>query len=42
MTEAAKYKGLQTMYKLIMNSVYGKTIEKLHDIDTNILKDCYQ
>lgn len=29
------------MYKLIMNSIYGKTIEKLHDIDTNILKDCY-
>lgn len=29
------------MYKLIMNSIYGKTIEKLHDIDTNILKNCY-
>ena len=24
-----------------MNSIYGKTIEKLHDIDTNILKNCY-
>lgn len=29
------------MYKLIMNSFYGKTIERLHEYKVELFNDCF-